>query len=102
MVPNTDEKNTQPQFAVLYPRSVNAAEAFKRTVAAGGLPLRYGFLSNLVVASSKVKNFPRAVKDYGALLVFDPVIKGSCIINDQSLMKVSGKPTLLDNHPAQR
>ncbi|MEZ5934324.1 MAG: hypothetical protein R3F54_20770 [Alphaproteobacteria bacterium] len=67
------------KVGIVFSPGLPEAEAVRRVVAAGGLPINVGAFENIVVAWAESPGFPSRVRDEGAWLVVDPQSLGGCL-----------------------
>lgn len=69
----------QPVLAAVFPPGMAADGGVAAVARAGGLIVREGFVSNIVIARSDAPDFVRRLRDAGALFVVDPISAFGCL-----------------------
>lgn len=75
------------QYAILFPPGTKHRDMFDTVVRSGARPVRGGAFEFIMIAASKDTAFKETIKRSGAVLVFSPIIKGGCIIENQGTFK---------------
>ncbi len=72
------------QVAVVFAPWLSADDAFARVIAAGARPVRMGQLETIIVATLENEHTAAHLRDQGAWAVLDPIVAGSCVIEDKT------------------
>lgn len=87
--PPQNDSDKLEQYAVIFPPSLSKTQTFKMVVESGGYPVRKGATNFIIISASNNPDHIKELKKHGALLVFDPVIKGACISEDKTTFQVT-------------
>ena len=79
-----DASDGTAQYAVIFTPGTPHAEAIKKTVMAGGTPVRTGKFDFIIIATSENKDFEQSVKKTGAAFLFSAIIKGACSVDNKT------------------
>ena len=74
--------------ALVFPPETSTQAMFGAITEAGGVPVRFGGFSNVIVAYTEAPQFANRAKSAGAWLALDPLAEGTCL-NPQRPTKVS-------------
>lgn len=79
ILPAQSNGTERQQYAVVFPPSTPQIEIFNTVIKAQGLPVRNTTFDFIMVVASTDKNFQENIQKLGAIFVFSPIIKGSCV-----------------------
>lgn len=82
--PTYDSRDNWTQYAVIFKPGTDRILNHQKVIQAGGLPVRDGTFDFIMITASEDRNFPRLMKNKGAVFVFSAIIKGGCFVENKS------------------
>ena len=74
----------QTQYAVVFPPSISPTDIYTQITTSDGTPVRSATFDFIMIAASDNPEFITNIRKLGAILVFSPIIKGGCLIENHA------------------